>query len=633
MQKWIYILLAILSFSVFGNTIYNKYSLDDDYIKSSIIQKGISGIPELIKNRFGIVHYDGRKTQLDYRPISLMSFAIENQFFGQNPAISHFFNILLFTLSLLVLYKIFTEIIPLQKTHRWLPFFVLCFFTIHPVHTEVVASLKNRDELFAFLFGLLFLLYGFRYFAENENKTKNFCIALISLVISFLSKQVAVLYFPIFVLILYYNGYLKKNKNIFFTISGLFISLVLGVYIISLGVKREVYFYENSLVGETNPWIILLTCFKVLLYHTKLLLVSYPLRFYYGHNMFPLQSNFDLLAIFSIIFHITLLIYGIHLIRKKQVIGFFILCYLSSISLYFNFPFKYTGMFSERALLLSSVWFIACIVTLITIVASKVNNKLLNNLLMFFGIVAFSIYAIISVRRNYNWETSLTLTSHDIPYLENSIGANYIHANALNYECQKTNDSIYSNLLAHEAIKYYQREIKLYPEYPDCFFQIAYLTRYKLNDLKKATKFFENMLKIDSTYTSANYELGKIYFEQKDFQRSYPYLTKAYQTKPTDSLLLFYLGQNTMAIGKSDECYQINKQFLSLYPNLTYPYLNMGIYYSSILKDDSAVIYLDKAIELGDRNPELLKNMIIYYSKKNNPDKAKYYEKLLRNPL
>ncbi|HNL84560.1 MAG TPA: hypothetical protein PKO18_04910, partial [Chitinophagales bacterium] len=73
----------------------------------------------------------------------------------------------------------------------------------------------------------------------------------------------------------------------------------------------------------------------------------------------------------------------------------------------------------------------------------------------------------------------------------------------------------------------------------------------------------------------------------------------------------------------------INQAFLKTYPNITYPYMNLGVYYSTILKDDSAVIYFDKAIQLGERNPDLLNNMVIYYYKKNNLEKAKYYQSLV----
>ena len=54
------------------------------------------------------------------------------------------------------------------------------------------------------------------------------------------------------------------------------------------------------------------------------------------------------------------------------------------------------------------------------------------------------------------------------------------------------------------------------------------------------------------------------------------------------------------------------------------------MYYSTILKDDSAVIYFEKGIALGDRNPDLLKNMVSYFDKKQNKEKVEYYESILQ---
>ncbi|HPH88187.1 MAG TPA: hypothetical protein PKV76_06920, partial [Chitinophagales bacterium] len=67
---------------------------------------------------------------------------------------------------------------------------------------------------------------------------------------------------------------------------------------------------------------------------------------------------------------------------------------------------------------------------------------------------------------------------------------------------------------------------------------------------------------------------------------------------------------------------------LKLYPELPYPYLNLGTYYSTILKDDSAVIYFEKAIGIGYRETELLNKLAYYFEQKGNPEKAAYYRKL-----
>lgn len=626
MQKWIYFLLIVLSFVLYGNSVYNDYAIDDEYVTSGYVQKGIAGIPEILTNRYGVKK---AKIVLDYRPVALISYALEYQFFGKSPHTSHLINIILYAICLIVIYNILTSVLGLQKIHTWLPLIITIFYAIHPTHTEVVNSLKNRDELFSLLFGMLFIQYGYSFFSSSKNQIKDALLAIIFLVLSVISKMIGILYFPILILILFYYNLLKWNKwsYLFLTINLIVILVILAS--ILPNIQRETYSFENSLIGVTDLSIILPTCFKIIFNYIKMMFLPYPLRFYYGYNLFPLESAFEPIVIISVITHLGLLIVGVTYTIKRKLIGLLILCYFASMVLYFNFPIPYTGMFSERAMFLSSLWFIAAFIIVIYTSLKKLNSAYANKAVVLLSIIAFVAYSFLTIQRNFYWKNAFTLITHDIQNLENSVNANYLCANILYKESNTTKDSIYGYTLAQKAATHYQQAINMYPYYPDYFYQLARIYRYKFNNIPKAENLFRSMLAVDSNYTGANFELGKIYFDRKDFKSSYPLLKKAYAANNSDSLTLFYLAQNALAVGDLNACYNINKQFLDLYPNIKYPYLNLGVYYSTILKDDSAVIYFEKAIELGDRNPDLINNLSIYFEKKQNKEKVVYYQKLL----
>ena len=122
--------------------------------------------------------------------------------------------------------------------------------------------------------------------------------------------------------------------------------------------------------------------------------------------------------------------------------------------------------------------------------------------------------------------------------------------------------------------------------------------------------------------------MSKLYFDKQDYRRSTYFFKQTYELKPTDSLTLFYYAQSAANSGDMATCYKINQEFLKLYPELPYPYLNLGTYYSTILKDDSAVVYFEKAINLGYRETELLNKLAYYFEQKGNLEKAVYYRKL-----
>src|SRR4051812_11827674 len=84
------LIAAAVGFFLYIGTVNYTYVLDDySTIKENfVVQKGISGIPTILKTsyRYG---YWASNDEL-YRPLSLIMFAVEWQFFPDTPAAGHF---------------------------------------------------------------------------------------------------------------------------------------------------------------------------------------------------------------------------------------------------------------------------------------------------------------------------------------------------------------------------------------------------------------------------------------------------------------------------------------------------------------------------------------------------------------
>ncbi len=153
---WVVFLFPVF---LFANSIFNNYNLDDELVTIGhrLTSKGISAIPDIFTSPY---YQDQSGYAYEYRPVVLVSFAIEHQLFGDNAHLNHFFNILLYALACLILYKVLSL---LFKTYSpLLPFGIALLFAAHPAHTEVVCSIKNRDEILGLLFSFLSLLFAFR---------------------------------------------------------------------------------------------------------------------------------------------------------------------------------------------------------------------------------------------------------------------------------------------------------------------------------------------------------------------------------------------------------------------------------------------------------------------------------------
>ncbi len=87
----------------------------------------------------------------DYRPIVHLSFALEHQFFGEHAWISHCINIFLYAWCCIL---VFTCLKRIPGVSANFSFCVALLFVAFPSHTEIVCSIKNRDEILALGFSL-----------------------------------------------------------------------------------------------------------------------------------------------------------------------------------------------------------------------------------------------------------------------------------------------------------------------------------------------------------------------------------------------------------------------------------------------------------------------------------------------
>ncbi|HWB63989.1 MAG TPA: tetratricopeptide repeat protein, partial [Chitinophagales bacterium] len=192
-----YIIIAALSILIYADTIPNSYNLDDELVTQNhrVTSKGwevlkpdfsvfsnpvfkdspvISKLKYFMPEVFRTPYYqDKAGYKYEYRPLVFVSFAIEHAIFSKttfvqgkevetdDPHISHIINTLLYALLCLLLFIVLRKMF--SAYNILFPLLITLIFTAHPIHTEVVASIKNRDEILSLLCGLsaLYLALNF----------------------------------------------------------------------------------------------------------------------------------------------------------------------------------------------------------------------------------------------------------------------------------------------------------------------------------------------------------------------------------------------------------------------------------------------------------------------------------------
>ncbi|MBE9485041.1 MAG: DUF1736 domain-containing protein, partial [Bacteroidetes bacterium] len=347
------LIIIIYTFILYGNTLNNRYSIDDYIIQGKsgqLVKEGIASIGDIFTTTYTSKSTkDGPEKSYGYRPLVRTVFAIEYSLFGLNPRIGHLINVLIYLLMVLVLYQVLRRIF--RGYSIWFPFVIILLFIAHPVHTEVVASLKNRDEMLSMLFSLLTLQMLLKY--ADRNKVIFLIIGLLSYILAFLAKPTALTFWFVFPLSLYFFTNMKWKKiGIIFGL--LTIMIVIGgmMPFWFLEKVRNFSMVENPLYFEDNIWYILGTGMYSLGYYFKILLIPHPLLYYYGYNMIPLVNLGNIWVILSIIFHLGILLIAIWKFREKHVISYAILFYLFTIAMYSNIVQPAPGIIAERFLLI-----------------------------------------------------------------------------------------------------------------------------------------------------------------------------------------------------------------------------------------------------------------------------------------
>ncbi len=179
-----HLLIFLSAIAVYFNSIPNSYNLDDEIVTRNhrLTSKGISAIPQIFTEPY---YKDASGYSYEYRPMVLVSFAIEHSLLGENAHASHFINVLLYAWLCVLLFVVLKLLF--KDYGSLLAFVATAFFVVHPAHTEVVDSIKNRDEILALGGALAAMFFALRW--ADSGKWYFIPVSAFCFVLAVLSKQ------------------------------------------------------------------------------------------------------------------------------------------------------------------------------------------------------------------------------------------------------------------------------------------------------------------------------------------------------------------------------------------------------------------------------------------------------------
>jgi protein O-mannosyl-transferase len=478
------LILTIIPSLFYFNALFNNYALDDAVVitGNKLTKKGIVAIPDLVSHN---LYYGYAYIKIGlYRPLPLVTHAIEYQFFGKAPGISHLINVIIYVMIILLLYKFLSDYI--FKENILAAFFSSIIFAIHPIHTEAVANIKGRDELLSLFFLLSSLIFLFRFLSSDEKKYFVFSLALYFLAL--LSKENGITFLLIIPLCLWFFSPKKLSeilKIISFYAGIAIIYLILKFYITGFSTNDEAFILNTPFLYANGEQEFATKIFVQLKY-ILLLFFPYPLSYDYCYNQIPYANLTDTRFLVAGISLVFLLIFAIIRFKEKSILSFGIFFYFISISIVSNFIFKIGAPMGERFLFQPSIGVSIIAGFLMFTFIQKASYKTES---IRIGIVTSLLIILVSlcgyeiIHRNKDWKDNKTLFMADVNSASNSIRTNTNAATTEYFDLAPlAQDSGQRRNLTDDAISKYKKAIAIDSGFPDPYINliIIYLDQKNL---------------------------------------------------------------------------------------------------------------------------------------------------------
>lgn len=626
------ILFFVLCLLIFGKSISNKYAMDDEFVtlNNAQIHKGFKAIPKIFKTTYAI----GAKASYEYRPLVKVTYAIEYQLFGENPHISHFINILLYFFAVSLLFYVMLRLVPAY--HYIFALVVSLIFLVHPLHSEVVMSLKNRDVIMSFTFCMLSLLYFLR-FAEKRGNL-NLVWGAVFILLALLSKRDSLTFFAVIPFALWFFRGISWKKIAFALLAFVPVPLVFHFAKRSVenGTIRTMIEWENPLFFSTSFIDRIPQGFHSVYFYVKMFIVPHPLISYYGYNQIPMVT-WATPVVWIVI--VSLLILGYFVIKNfssKAIWIFGIVYFFITISMFTNVVKPVVGIVGERLAFIPSLGL--CIVAAFLIFKylkipyenhqlklKTFNNKLwtvLGLIVLVFGARTFA--------RNAAWKDAYTLYKTDVELAPESAHLHTLLA-ATSIQRVQTERKLTvqeKQKLLKDAEHHYLESLRLLPDYLTSLNNIGMLYYSYFNQPQKSIPYLKKAVQLDTNYVEAYFNLASCQAALGDFRESEKNYRRSLALDPTFKNSYVSLSALLGKDKRFDEVLELNKAALEKGYDGEEIYINIGNAY--YLQGDTlqAVPYLEKAIGKNPDNRNLNAFLANFYMRKGDTAKANYYSDL-----
>ncbi len=572
--------ILVVAIGLYAHTVGFGWVYDDEIeVVANVYIRSLASIPEM----FTTTAWAGAgvETYL-YRPLPLVTYAINYALFGLAPWSYHLVNVLLHALA---------SVLAFRLARNWRLSMTAAgvgavLFAVHPIHVEVVASVAGRKDLLAAVFTLAMVLSHRS--AVGRGGTWRVAAPILAYGGALLSKEVG----AVGILLVLAQDWLvpadergrspARGRRLL----GLYLAyvLVLLAYLLARlavagGLGVPTHFIDNPLVAIPLGQRVG-TALVVVAYGLRLLVAPFPLSPDYSYDAIPLvQSLTDWRLIAAVV--ILGLIGGALAPDKvrKTILPLAVLWYVLALFPSSNLPFTVGTVFGERLLYLPSVAF--CLVVAWALVTVSGRYRAIS---VAAGAAVVIALAVQTVRYSAAWTDNLTLFRWATTSVPRSSKAHH-----------KLGEASYRAGSLGPAVASLRRALQIAPENEFARATITTVTQYigelygrdslsgtappeadaeilyvlgqmsrQRGQLDDARRFWEAAVARDTTHAESLADLGVLFLSRSDTARAVQYLERATRQRPELASPWFNLARVHLARGDLERARTALQRFVDL---------------------------------------------------------------------
>ena len=339
---------------------------------------------------------------------------------------------------------------------------------------------------------------------------------------------------------------------------------------------------------------------EVLGKYLRMVIVPYPMSFYYGYSCIVPQNISEAIPLLSLLIHLLLLGVSLYFFQKIPMLSFSILFYLISIAIFSNLITPIPGMVADRFLLIPSIGFCITLVYLISksfqqdIEDDKLTLSALKPPLKISLAVVLVLYSGLTFSRNNDWKDRVTLFRHDITVVENSAQAQNLLAVHLLLLSNKESDHGLQKQLRLEAVPHFKKALAIYPEFLNASYDLG--RTYELLQLNdEALAQYQTTVKIDTHFVAPYFNMGAILHNKGQYIEAIPMYQKFLTQYPKQLEAYTNLSFAYFKLNDFEKSIATNRTAIKATGNPYYPTINIAKTYTVMNQMDSALFYFEQA--------------------------------------